>query len=289
MQEPILPYNYKQEVYNRLNSIESILPELKRILLELQDEHLDIQYKSSDVDIVTKADYLSEQTIIHFLQSKFPQDSILSEESGMQEAIIKNLPSINIKESKFTWCIDPLDGTVNYAHKLPLFSISFGILYENFPIGGLVYLPVFNDIYRAVYKDGAYKNHKPIRTSNQKSLKESLVVTGFPYNKTQIVELLANTIKKILSHTRGLRRTGSASLDLCWVAEGRFDGHYEWNLSPWDTCAGTVIVREAGGLISNEKKQNYTPGDSLLIASNPYIHQSLVNLILEDTNPFLSK
>lgn len=283
MKEPVLPYNLKQEVYERLNAIESLIPELKRILLELQEENLDIQYKSTDVDIVTKADYLSEQTILHFLQTKFPFDAIISEESGKKEPLIRNLHHQELKESKFIWCIDPLDGTVNYAHKIPLFSISFGILYDNFPVGGLVFIPTFNDIYRAVYKDGAYKNHKQIHCSTTKTLKESVIVTGFPYNKAQMIDTLANSLKVMLKNCRGIRRTGSAALDLCWVAEGRFDGHYEWNLSPWDIAAGIVILKEAGGIISNEKKENYQLGDKLIIASNSYIHQSFVDLLLNNS------
>ncbi len=280
--ENILPFNLKEEVHNRLNIFEGILPELKRILLELQqEEDLNIQYKSSEIDLVTRADYISEQTIIHFLQSRFPQDSILSEESGKIEPLLNKIPSIHIEPSKFTWIIDPLDGTINYSHEIPLFSVSVGITYDNIPVGGLVYIPYFNDIYRAVYKEGAYKNHKPIKVSNTSSLKNSLVVTGFPYNRLEILNMLTITFENVLKNCRGIRRTGSAALDLCWLAEGRFDAHYEWNLSPWDTTAGIVIVQEAGGIVINEKKELYKPGDSLLIATNKNIHKEFATLILD--------
>jgi myo-inositol-1(or 4)-monophosphatase len=280
MKNIVLPFNLKEEIYQRLDVFEGLLPELKRIFLELWEEDLEIQYKSSDIDLVTKADHLSEQTIIHFLQTRFPMDYIISEESGKKEPIVKKIPSVQIEPSEFTWCIDPLDGTINYSHHIPLFSISVGILYNDLPVGGLVYLPVFNDIYRAVYNDGAYKNHKRIYVSQTSDLKKSLVVTGFPYNRLEILEQLTKTFEKVLKHCRGIRRTGSAALDLCWLAEGRFDAHYEWNLSSWDTAAGIVILREAGGKIVNEKKEDYKPGDKLLIATNKNIHKDFVDLIL---------
>lgn len=278
----VLPFNLKEQIHQRLDIFEGLLPELKRILFELWEEDLEIQFKSSELDLVTKADHLSEQTIIHFLQSRFPMDHILSEETGKKEPIVKQIPSINLEPSEFTWCIDPLDGTVNYSHHIPLFSISVGILYKEIPVGGLVYLPYFNDIYRAVYNDGAYKNHKRIHVSETNELKKSLIVTGFPYNRLEIIDRLTSTFKSVLEHCRGIRRTGSAALDLCWIAEGRFDAHYEWNLSPWDTAAGIIILKEAGGIAVNERGEEYKPGDSLLIATNRNIHTKFVKLILEN-------
>lgn len=270
----------KEEVHRRLNAFEGLLPELRRILLEtLNDEDLDIHYKSSDVDLVTKADYLSENTILHFLQTQFPEDSILSEESGKKEPLLKNTSRNG--ESEFTWVIDPLDGTVNYSHRIPLFAISAGILYRNYPVGGLVYLPYFNDTYRAVLNDGAFKNHKPIRVSGTSELRKSIIVTGFPYNREKIIDRLMDSFQKMLENTRGIRRTGSAALDLCWLAEGKFDAHYEWNLSPWDTAAGVVIVREAGGIVVNEKKEEFMPGDPLILATNKNIHEAFVKLFLD--------
>ncbi|MCS7205805.1 MAG: inositol monophosphatase [Leptospiraceae bacterium] len=283
MSDIVLPYNLKEEVHRRLDIFEGLLPELRRILLEIQqEEDLHIQYKSSDVDLVTKADYLSESTIIHFLQTKFPMDSILTEESGRKEPIINNTNLINMVSSKFTWCIDPLDGTVNYSHRIPLYAISVGILYEDLPVGGLVFIPTFNDVYRAVYNDGAYKNHKQIHVSETSDLRKSIIVTGFPYKRDHLMKKLTSSFQKVLKNTRGLRRTGSASLDLCWLAEGRFDAHYEWNLSAWDTAAGIVIVREAGGIVINQNKKQYQPGDELLIATNKNIHVEFTKLILED-------
>lgn len=281
MNPAILPYNLKEEVNHRLDVFEGLLPELKRILIEIQqEEDLEIKFKSNDIDLVTKADLLAEKTILHFLQTRFPQDSILSEESGRKEPVVKHIKNIRLNDSNYTWCIDPLDGTVNYSHRIPLFSVSAGILYNDIPVGGIVFLPVFNDIYRAVYNDGAYKNHKKIHVSHTSELKEALVVTGFPYNRLSILDQLSETFKNVLEHCRGIRRTGSAALDLCWLAEGRFDAHYEWNLSPWDTAAGVIIVKEAGGIVTNQKGEEYRPGDSLLIASNKSIHKKIVELIL---------
>lgn len=280
MKNVVLPYNLKEEVYKRLDVFEGLLPELKRILLELWEDDLEVQYKSNELDLVTKADYISEQTIIHFLQSRFPMDSILSEETGNKKPIVNHIPSIHLEASEFTWCIDPIDGTINYSHHLPLFSISVGILYKDIPVGGIVYIPALNDLYRAVYNDGAYKNHKRIFVSQTSDLKKSLIVTGFPYNRLEMLDQLMKTFQMVLKNCRGIRRTGSAALDLCWVAEGRFDAHYEWNLSPWDTAAGSIILKEAGGIIVNERMEEYQPGDSLMIATNRNIHKSFVELIL---------
>ncbi len=276
-----LPKNYQEEVLLRLNKIESLLPELKRIYLEnLETKDLDINFKTNEIDLVTKVDYIAENTILHFLQTNFPNDSILSEESGIIKSLIDKNELKNFTENSYQWVIDPLDGTINYAHSIPLFSVSIGIVYNSFPVGGLVYLPVFNDIYRAIYKEGAYKNHQRIYVSDTKELSKALIVTGFPYNRKTILNQIIKSFEKILDNTRGLRRTGSAALDLCWLAEGRFDGHYEWNLSPWDTTAGVVILKEAGGLITNEKNEEYKPGDYLMIASNGKIHKEFTELLL---------
>lgn len=259
------------EVKRRLDSVEQLLPQLQQLLTTMQHQDLQIKTKSTERDLVTKADVASDQIIVGFLQKEFPEDSILAEESGNH--------TVN-SNSDFTWCIDPIDGTVNYAHGIPLYSVSFGIIQNQAPVGGLVFLPQLNDIYRAQLGGGATKNGKPIHVSNHNNLKSSMIVTGFPYQRMEMIDQLTETIRIILKSARGIRRTGSAALDLCWVAEGRFDGHYEWHLSPWDTCGALAILHEAGGTATNQDGKPYQLGDTLMIASNGHIHEELSQTLL---------
>lgn len=254
----------------RLDAIEGLLPELRRLLTGLQQENLQIRTKTTHRDLVTKADLASEDTILHFLKSLFPMDGILAEESGSHE------PG---SSSGYSWCIDPVDGTVNYAHGLPLYSVSIGLLYQDEPAAGLVFLPALNDAYRAITGKGATKNGKKISVSSTSEISSALIVTGFPYNRAEMIDPIGRCIHDVLLTARDIRRTGSAALDLCWVAEGRFDGYYEWNLSPWDTSAGIVILREAGGLASELNGEPFRPGDPMIVAGGKGVHQQLLETL----------
>ncbi|MBW7858113.1 MAG: inositol monophosphatase [Leptonema sp. (in: Bacteria)] len=259
------------EIQRRLTSVERLLPQLQQLLTTMQHQDLQIRTKSTVRDLVTKADVTSDKIIVDFLQTQFPEDSILAEESGNH--------TVN-SNSDFTWCIDPIDGTVNYAHGIPLYSVSFGIIHNQQPVGGLVFIPQLNDTYRAQLNGGATKNGQPIHVSNHDTLQSSMIVTGFPYQRMEMIDQLTETIRTMLKSARGIRRTGSAALDLCWLAEGRFDGHYEWHLSPWDTCGGIAILNEAGGKATNQNGDEYRLGDTLMIASNGHIHNELSQTLL---------
>jgi myo-inositol-1(or 4)-monophosphatase len=146
--------------------------------------------------------------------------------------------------------IDPLDGTTNFLHKLPVFAVSVGLIYQKQPILGLIYEPNRDELFTAAKGNGAHLNGKPIHVSPENSLSKSLLATGFPYYDFDLMQRYLNTLQEFLRTTRGMRRMGSAAVDLAYVACGRFDGFFEYGLSPWDVAGGIVLVREAGGKIS---------------------------------------
>lgn len=268
----ILEDNIRSSVLERLQKIQSLILKIGAELCKMQDEDLSIHEKGSEIDLVTKADYFSEKQITEWINSSYPLDSILAEEGG--RTIQKN-------GNEFLWLIDPLDGTINYAHGLPLYAISIGLMYGDKMAGGTVYLPALKELYLAVRGGGATKNGNPIRVSKTEELARALVVTGFPYNRRKILPALLSGVSSILMHARGIRRTGSAALDLCWVAEGRFDALYELNLNPWDTGAGALIAIEAGATVTDLKNKPFSPEEKSIVASNGKIHVELVEALQE--------
>ena len=172
----------------------------------------------------------------------------------------------------------PIDGTTNYAYRLPLFSTSIGILFENYPLGGLISIPVLNNIYKAT-PDSATKDNKKIRVSKINKLEQALVVTGFPYLINGKIDLMLDIIKKITTKTRGMRRTGSAAIDLAWVSEGIFTVHFEMGLKPWDTAAGVAILEAAGGKVTDFKNRPYNLQSSDILASNGILHEEIIEIL----------
>lgn len=252
------------EIYLRFRYFQEYILEVGKYLVEYhQQQELGIQQKGR-YDLVTEADTHSEAMIKNEILNKFSNDSILGEESGEVAG-----------NSNYRWIVDPLDGTTNYAHNLPLYGVSIALeeISSLQIVAGIVYFPEMNDLYTAVRGEGAFKNNKKIQVSNTKDLKDSLFTTGFPYDRDKKIDLLLSYYKNILLKTRGIRRTGAATLDLCWVAEGRFDCFYEIGLKPWDMAAGCLIVEEAGGKCSSLDGDEYSPYKPSLIASNPYLHE----------------
>lgn len=261
-----------QELRRRLDAVEKILPEVEDILRRIQtdeNEDLGVRTKTNDMDLVTRADLESERIIKAAITGNFPDDAILAEESGRSGR----------DDAEFLWAIDPVDGTINYAHGLPLYCISVGILCENRPVAGIVSMPALRDHYRAVEGEGAFKNGHRIHVSATNDFSRALTVTGFPYDRERVMDDLLTGVRRVLERARGVRRTGSAALDLCWLAEGRFDAYYETNLNPWDTCAGTVILREAGGRMSDFNGNDHVPGDYQVAASNGLVHDALIETV----------
>jgi myo-inositol-1(or 4)-monophosphatase len=222
-----------------------------------------ISYKG-EVDLVTESDKHSESIIVAKLRKHFPQHAITAEEGSGSPA----------KNAKYSWHIDPLDGTTNFAHAYPCFAVSIGLLEDGEPIVGLVLNPIANELFTAVRGEGAYLNSSRIHVSPIEKLATSLVSTGFPTrqraNNRNIYYYWEFTMR---SH--GVRRDGSAALDLCSVACGRFDGFWEFGLNSWDTAAGILIVKEAGGMVTDLEGRPYYPGDRSILATNGKIHAEM--------------
>src|SRR5271169_1350749 len=229
------------------------------ILLAEFDRPVKISYKG-EVDIVTQADRRSEQAIVSRLRTHFPKHAIVAEEGGGAES-----------DSPFRWHVDPLDGTTNFAHGYPCFAVSIGLEESGELIAGVIYQPVSGELFTAVKGEGAYLNQKKIQVSLIEKLATSLLVTGFPsVKRSQNPNIHYYWDFSLRSH--GVRRDGSAALDLASVACGRFEGFWEFGLHSWDTAAGVLLVREAGGTVTQFDGQPYRLVDRELLASNGRVH-----------------
>lgn len=257
-------------IENRLALIERLLPDLEKEIIALQIEKSSHQTKSNHFDLVTEADLHSEKTLTEAIAKHFPQDAILSEEGTDRKHGHGN---------DFTWVIDPIDGTVNYANQLHHWGISVGIVSENKVVGGLVSAPALNVRYRAVTGEGATRNGMPISVSTKEQLSQGVVVTGFPYDRAQRAEPLSRALANFLKVAGGVRRFGAASIDFCLVADGTLIGYYEMQLKPWDMAAGLLIAEEAGAQISdfNGKAVDLFTSHGVVVA-NPKIHVKMLPL-----------
>jgi myo-inositol-1(or 4)-monophosphatase len=229
-----------------------------------------IDYKRTR-DMVTNVDRAAEQTVIDIIQAKFPHHSILAEERD----------EICNPDSPFEWIVDPLDGTTNFVHQFPAFCTSIGITYNGEVVVGAIYDPLRDDLFTARKNGGAYLNGKPIHVSDTRDLGHSLLGTGFPYTNDKIFELNMRLWVGLYGQTQGLRRAGSAALDLAMVACGRLDGFWEFSLRPWDVAAGTLLIQEAGGSVTAicGKALNVREIPHILVG-NPQIHGQLLHRIL---------
>lgn len=227
--------------------------------------------KSSVYDVVTQADAEAEALILNALTQAYPQHHRIAEESGESGV-----------DADYHWVIDPLDGTVNFAHGLPVFSISIALANKHLqPLVGVVYDPITDEMFSAVQGGGAWLNGVPIHVSHAQTLSESLLASGFPYDKSTHPDNNLTQWGRFLVEARGLRRLGSAALDLCYVAAGRFDGYWEAKLKLWDFLAGILIVQEAGGCVTDyqgETGRGMIDG-ARLIASNGHIHQQMIAVL----------
>lgn len=235
---------------------------------------LDIRLKGKN-DLVTDADINSEKKIIEVLILAFPEDQILAEESQVKSS----LPDGRI------WIIDPIDGTTNFAHGFPVFCISIALWVDKEPKVGLVYEVSNDELFTAVEGNGAYLNGERIQISENNDPSSSLIGTGFPYNNLNLVNNYLKLFRRMMEKTHGVRRPGSAAWDLCNVACGRFEGFYEYGLSPWDVAAGALLIKEAGGIISDwEGGGNWLFGKRI-IAGNKALQAFLLKEIQECFEP----
>jgi len=224
--------------------------------------------KKGLADLVTEADIRSEKLIIGMIQAAFPDHGILAEESGLRKG------SANCQ-----WIIDPLDGTTNFAHHLSLCSVSIAFASDGNTRVGIVLNPLSGELFTATEGEGADLNGRQISVSDTKTVAESLLVTGFPYNFRENPVPLLNRFSNCLKAAQGVRRLGSAALDLCFVACGRFDAFWEQNLKPWDTAAGVLIAREAGSRVSDFSDRAFTVDKKEMLASNGNIHNEMLSLL----------
>ncbi len=258
--------------------------EAGKILLAEYDHPAKISYKG-EVDLVTEADRRSEQAVVARLRSHFPKHSVVAEEGGGHEAPLAPGASSGTQEAArgYCWYVDPLDGTTNFAHGYPCFAVSIALAENGAPgsgpgledlLVGVVYNPINGELFTAVRGEGAFLNQKKIRVSSIERLATSLLATGFPsVKRAQNPNIHYYWDFTLRSH--GVRRDGSAALDLASLACGRFDGFWEFGLKPWDTAAGVLLVREAGGMCTDFAGRPYRLGGPELLASNKRIHEEM--------------
>jgi myo-inositol-1(or 4)-monophosphatase len=235
----------------------------------------EIQFKRF-ADPVTEYDRRAEEVIVETLVRWFPEASILTEEVLSREG-----------GTELRWIVDPLDGTVNFTHQIPFVCVSIGLEVSKEVVVGVIYNPILNETFWAVKGQGAFLNGKPIRVSPIGDIGKALVVTGFPYEREGRIEEVMKPLPALVRDFEGFRRLGSAGMDLAYVACGRFEAFYEENLKPWDTAAGMLLVKEAGGRVTNYRGGEFTPFEKHIVATNGLVHEkmleilSIVNLIEE--------
>ncbi len=243
-----------------------------KILKKYFHEGFDVRYKR-EKDPVTIADEESEKAIKDVIAKNFPDHEILAE-----EAYAKN-PKDYHDYKGYLWMVDPLDGTVNFKHRVPIFAISIALTYSGEPIVGVIYAPLLNELFIAEKGKGTYFNDQLVKVSNISDLQYSLLVTGFPYDFKQNPDIHIKYFKELHLRSEAIRRLGAAALDLAYVACGRFEAFWEAKNSPWDTAAGALMVFEAGGKVTDYSGNPYSPFNLTLIASNGLVHDQLVEVL----------
>jgi myo-inositol-1(or 4)-monophosphatase len=238
------------------------------IIRDNWQEPKSIDYKGA-IDLVTTVDRESERKIVELLRHRFPSHSILAEEETNLETY----------DSAYRWIVDPLDGTTNFAHGYPQFCVSIALEKSGQVLLGLVYDPLRGECFRAVKGQGATLNGAPIATSSINELDKALLATGFPYDHRENADFYLSYFKAFMTRCQGIRRGGSAALDLSYVACGRLDGFWEMKLKPWDTAAGALIVSEAGGKLSDFSGQPFSIWGTETLASNGAIHAEMLTVL----------
>lgn len=226
--------------------------------------HLDIVTKQNAYDVVTAADKASEKLIVETINRLYPTHSILSEESGLHDG-----------DNEWQWVIDPLDGTTNYSNGLPVFNVSIGVKHRGETVVGVVFAPALGEMFHAVKGGGAFLNGKPIRCSGKTRLEEAVLSTGFPYDKAVNLDNNIDRAARVIPVVRGLRRLGSAALDISYVGAGFLDGYWEMSLNEWDVCAGLLIASEAGATWSDFR----TDRNRSVVVAAPGIYNQLNALV----------
>lgn len=245
--------------------VEELARKAGQILYDNYEKELDIKFKG-EIDLVTHVDHESERYLIHEINQHFSGHKFLAEESGESGG-----------ESDHLWMIDPLDGTVNFAHGVPFFCVSVAYAYKGEVKLGVVYDPMRNEMFSAERGLGSKLNQKPLKVKETELLKQSLLVTGFPYDAWTTKTNNFDNYEHFGKLSQGVRRLGSAALDLCYIAAGRLDGYWELAVKTWDVAAGGLIAEEAGARVTNVKgNPNYCDLPVSIIAANPRLHQQIL-------------
>jgi len=265
-------YRHKDEreeaVKLDIAKVEAIAVGAGKILLAKLEEGFSIEKKGA-VDLITDADRLSDEFIVRKLQEHFPDTAILSEEQGLTSSA----------QRRSLWVVDPLDGTTNYAHGYPYFSVSIALIRDGELALGVVHNPLSGELFSAVRGQGAYRNGTKVRVSQTKRVQESLLVTGFAYDVATRPDDNMAQFARATKASQGVLRLGSAALDLCNVACGRLDGYWERGINVWDIAAGALMVLEAGGRLSLIGGQKFDPFAREVLATNGLIHGELLELV----------
>lgn len=238
------------------------------VLKEYFNKEFAISHKEGINNLVTEADHASEKAIFEVIKNEFPDHHILSEETGEI-----------VQDSNYKWIIDPIDGTINFANSIPICCVSIGIEHEGKMILGAVYNPFIGEFFFAERGFGATMNDKQIKVSDKDNVATSCLVTGFPYTYLEQPNGPLQVFDRLIRAGVPVRRLGSAAIDLCWVAAGRFDGFYEHKLQAWDSAAGFLIVEEAGGKVTDLNGNPYNPYQPGIVATNGKIHEELIAVV----------
>ena len=244
------------------------------VLMQHYGQRVSIREKGRAGDLVTDADLAAEKAVLRSLGEATPEIPVLAEESGAQGDV-----------SELCWCVDPLDGTTNFAHGYPFFATSIGLLWRGLPILGAVAVPFLEEVFWCCPGTGAFLHDHRIEVSGCSSLEDSLLVTGFAYDRRERVDNNYAEFCRLTHKTRGVRRGGAAAVDLAYVAAGRLDGYWERGLSPWDLTAGAALVVIAGGEVSDYRAQSYDVSSGRILATGPGLHSALQRE-LEGVEPF---
>lgn len=236
---------------------------------ERYEGDLEVRTKSASIDLVTDVDHACEKLIVDILQTQRSDDAILAEEGSGDDR----------PDAEWRWVIDPLDGTINYAHGYPRFCVSIGVEHRGVPTVGIVYDPLLDEMFSAVRGEGAMRNGRAIQVTREGDLGRAMLATGFAYDIHRAADDNIDHFASFAKTARALRRDGSAALNLCYVACGRFDGFWELKLHPWDVAAGIVIVEEAGGRTSDFSGANTCYSGRKVVASNSHIHDAMLEIL----------
>lgn len=231
--------------------------------------------RKGQIDFVSDADRESEAYIADCIHRAFPDDGLLAEEAG------ESLPA----SSGYRWIVDPLDGTTNFLHGYPVFTVSVALEQRGRVLFGCVHAPFFEETFHALRGGGAFRNGRPMTVSRVDAISEALLVTGFPYNRRDIADELLGRVRRALMNAHGFRRSGSAAYDLCTIAAGRADGFWEQGLSPWDVAAGCLVITEAGGKVTDFDGGPHDITARRTLASNGLLHEALRALLFDEEAP----